>query len=41
MRGLTMALLSIGETGWFSGGGRARIVSTTKKSPAKTTVTTV
>ena len=41
MRGLTMALLSIGETGWVSGGDRTRSVSTTKKSPAKTTATAV
>jgi len=42
MRGLTMAFLSFGPTGFLAGFGRMRaLVTATTKTPAKTTTTTV
>ena len=41
MRGLTMAFLSFGSTGFFAGFGRMRALVSTTKTSAKTTTSTV
>ncbi|WP_280959999.1 hypothetical protein [Aquibium carbonis] len=41
MRGLTMAFLSFGPTGFLAGFGRMRALVSPTKTAAKTTTTTV